>query len=488
MACGEFSLIARYFDRVKSARLDVETGIGDDCALLNIPEKNAGNQHRHPGGGNHFLPDIDPADLAYKALAVNLSDLAAMGAEPAWLTLALTLPEADEAWLEAFSDSLFVQLNYYDMQLIGGDTTRGPLSMTLGIHGYVPTGRALKRSGAKHGDWIYVTGTPGDSAAGLAILQDRLQVEDDADADYLLARHLRPLPRVLQGQALRDLANAAIDLSDGLISDLGIFSRPAAAARASILMRCRSRMPCCARLSLSRRCAGRSPAVKITSCALPYLNSIAGRWTWPLPTSARVLPALGRSCRNRKVSSSRAKVSPSRSILRDTIILARSRDVAKSRLKMSNPWHLLATGFGSGLSPVVPGTMGSLASIPFWYLLTLLPWQLYSLAVMMSICIGVYICHRTAKDMGTHDHGSIVWDEFVGMWITLMALPTMDWQWVAAGFVIFRLFDMWKPWPIRWFDRNIHGGMGIMVDDIVAGVISAGVLYVIGHHWPIGLF
>ncbi len=171
--------------------------------------------------GNHFLPDIDPADLAYKALAVNLSDLAAMGAEPAWLTLALTLPEADEDWLEAISDSLFVQLNYYDMQLIGGDTTRGPLSMTLGIHGYVPTGRALKRSGAKHGDWIYVTGTPGDSAAGLAILQDRLQVEDDADADYLLARHLRPLPRVLQGQALRDLANAAIDLSDGLISDLG---------------------------------------------------------------------------------------------------------------------------------------------------------------------------------------------------------------------------------------------------------------------------
>lgn len=171
--------------------------------------------------GNHFLPDIDPADLAYKALAVNLSDLAAMGAEPAWLTLALTLPEADEAWLEAFSDSLFVQLNYYDMQLIGGDTTRGPLSMTLGIHGFVPTGRGLKRSGAKPGDWIYVTGTPGDSAAGLAILQDRLHVQDNADADYFLARHLRPLPRVLQGQALRDLANSAIDLSDGLISDLG---------------------------------------------------------------------------------------------------------------------------------------------------------------------------------------------------------------------------------------------------------------------------
>ncbi|MHB2112967.1 thiamine-phosphate kinase [Raoultella planticola] len=222
MACGEFSLIARYFDRVKSIRLDVETGIGDDCALLNIPEKKTlAISTDTLVAGNHFLPDIDPADLAYKALAVNLSDLAAMGAEPAWLTLALTLPEADEAWLAAFSDSLFMQLNYYDMQLIGGDTTRGPLSMTLGIHGFVPPGRALKRSGAKPGDWIYVTGTPGDSAAGLAILQDRLVVESAADADYLLARHLRPMPRVLQGQALRDLASSAIDLSDGLISDLG---------------------------------------------------------------------------------------------------------------------------------------------------------------------------------------------------------------------------------------------------------------------------
>lgn len=141
MACGEFSLIARYFDRVRSSRLDVETGIGDDCALLNIPEKQTlAISTDTLVAGNHFLPNIDPADLAYKALAVNLSDLAAMGADPAWLTLALTLPEVDEAWLEAFSDSLFALLNYYDMQLIGGDTTRGPLSMTLGIHGYIPAG------------------------------------------------------------------------------------------------------------------------------------------------------------------------------------------------------------------------------------------------------------------------------------------------------------------------------------------------------------
>ncbi|GGD08051.1 thiamine-phosphate kinase [Franconibacter pulveris 1160] len=222
MACGEFSLIARYFDRVRTARLDVETGIGDDCALLNVPEKQTlAISTDTLVSGIHFLPDIDPRDLGYKALAVNLSDLAAMGATPAWLTLALTLPEVDEAWLAAFSDSLFEQLSYYEMQLIGGDTTRGPLSMTLGIHGLVPVGRALKRAGARPGDWIYVTGTPGDSAAGLAILQKQLQVSDAQCADYLVQRHLRPTPRVLQGQALRDRASAAIDLSDGLISDLG---------------------------------------------------------------------------------------------------------------------------------------------------------------------------------------------------------------------------------------------------------------------------
>ncbi len=157
--------------------------------------------------------------------------------------------------------------------------------------------------------------------------------------------------------------------------------------------------------------------------------------------------------------------------------MTRNKDVAKGRLGLSNPWHLLATGFGSGLSPWVPGTTGSLAAIPFWWLMARLPQDLYSLIVLFGISIGVYICHRTAKDMGVHDHGSIVWDEFIGMWITLMAIPNNSWKWLLAGFVVFRIFDMWKPWPIRWFDRNVHGGMGIMVDDIIAGVISAALLY-----------
>ncbi len=222
MACGEFSLIARYFDRSRSNRHDVELGIGDDCALLIVPEKQMlAISTDTLVSGIHFLPDIDPVDLGHKALAVNLSDLAAMGADPAWLTLALTLPEVDESWLAAFSESLFAQMDYYDMQLIGGDTTKGPLSMTLGIHGFVPQGKALTRHQARPGDWIYVTGTPGDSAAGLAILQGRLSVADPAHQQTLLQRHLRPTPRILQGQALRGRASSCIDLSDGLISDIG---------------------------------------------------------------------------------------------------------------------------------------------------------------------------------------------------------------------------------------------------------------------------
>ncbi|MBA0218192.1 thiamine-phosphate kinase [Pectobacterium brasiliense] len=221
MVEGEFDLIARYFNRVRSSRRDVELGIGDDCALLTVADKQMLAVSTDTlVSGVHFLPDIDPADLGYKSLAVNLSDLAAMGADPAWLSLAITLPKSNSQWLSAYSDSLFELLDYYGMQLVGGDTTRGPLSLTLTIHGLVPAGRALTRRGARIGDWIYVTGSLGDSAAGLAILQNTLHVEDEESRQRLIQRHLRPQPRILQGQALRDLASSAIDLSDGLISDL----------------------------------------------------------------------------------------------------------------------------------------------------------------------------------------------------------------------------------------------------------------------------
>lgn len=164
--------------------------------------------------------------------------------------------------------------------------------------------------------------------------------------------------------------------------------------------------------------------------------------------------------------------------------MAGNRQQVISRLRLTNPWHLLAVGFGSGLSPVMPGTAGSLAAIPFWYFLIQLPQELYYLIVLLGICLGVYLCHRTAKDMGVHDHGSIVWDEFIGMWITLVAIPNHHWQWIAIGFVVFRVFDIWKPWPIRWFDRNVRGGMGIMADDIVAGVISTALIFAVAHYFP----
>lgn len=164
-------------------------------------------------------------------------------------------------------------------------------------------------------------------------------------------------------------------------------------------------------------------------------------------------------------------------------------DEATNRLNMRNPCHLLATGFGSGLSPKAPGTMGSLAAIPCWFLLTQLPLWLYIVALLISIIGGISLCQRTSDDMQTHDHGSIVWDEFVGMWITLMVVPASlvtgsgtQWLWVIAGFLLFRLFDIWKPWPIRWFDRHVTGGWGIMVDDIVAGIFAAIVLAVVGHY------
>ncbi|PHM28159.1 phosphatidylglycerophosphatase A [Xenorhabdus budapestensis] len=154
-------------------------------------------------------------------------------------------------------------------------------------------------------------------------------------------------------------------------------------------------------------------------------------------------------------------------------------DDAKCRLRMSNPWHLLATGFGSGLSPIIPGTMGSVVAIPFWLLLVQLPQWGGWLAILLGTIIGCVICQKAADAMQVEDPGCVVWDEFIGMWITLMAIPVLNWQWVLVAFVVFRIFDMWKPWPIRWFDRYVKGGVGIMLDDIIAAIFAVIVIWLL---------
>ncbi len=146
-----------------------------------------------------------------------------------------------------------------------------------------------------------------------------------------------------------------------------------------------------------------------------------------------------------------------------------------------NPIHFLAFGLGSGLAPKAPGTFGTVAAVVIYLLLLQgLTLPIYLSVVLISSLLGFWFCDQTAKDLGVHDHPAIVWDEFCGFWLTMLAAPT-GWPWVIVGFVLFRLFDIWKPWPISWLDKKVHGGVGIMVDDLVAGVFALAVLQVTYH-------
>jgi thiamine-monophosphate kinase len=220
MLLTEFELIENYFSSHKNARSDVIVGIGDDAAIVRVPpEKELVVSTDTLIAGVHFPTETSPEDIGYKALAVNLSDFAAMGAEPAWLTLALTIPTADGEWLKRFSQGLFELIDKYSMQLIGGDTTRGPLSITIQLMGLVSPGRALHREGAMPGDIIYVTGTLGD--AGLALLEKQHPMNLNAtQRSELHTRLNRPTPRIEFGNQLQGIASSAIDLSDGLSGDL----------------------------------------------------------------------------------------------------------------------------------------------------------------------------------------------------------------------------------------------------------------------------
>jgi thiamine-monophosphate kinase len=219
----EFELIARYFTRPSRER----QGVGDDCALIDIGDQTLAITCDMLVERRHFLSDADPTALGHKALAVNLSDLAAAAATPRCFLLALALPRADEAWLAAFADGLFGLAEAFDCELIGGDTTRaprwrqadGPLTICITALGEVPPGQALSRAGARPGDDLWVSGTLGDAALALA-LADGTASADSADRQVCATRLDRPTPRVRLGERLRGLATAAIDVSDGLLGDL----------------------------------------------------------------------------------------------------------------------------------------------------------------------------------------------------------------------------------------------------------------------------
>jgi len=221
MSLSEFALIERYFRKTGAMRSDVHLGVGDDAALLQCP----------PGAelvasidtlveGVHFPSGSPAASIGHRALAVNLSDLAAMGARPAWALLSLTLPKVEESWLEEFTAGFGALARAHDVALVGGNTTSGPLCVTVQILGHVVRSTALLRSRGRPGDRVFVSGTPGDAAAGLAVEQAKLPASSDPDG-YLRKRFLYPSPRVALGDSLRSYATACIDVSDGLLADAG---------------------------------------------------------------------------------------------------------------------------------------------------------------------------------------------------------------------------------------------------------------------------
>lgn len=218
---SEFDLIAQYFTRPPRHAQRVALGVGDDCALLSpSPGMQMAISSDMLVEGRHFFADADPFQLGHKCLAVNLSDLAAMGAEPVAFTLALSLPQAQHDWLAPFSDGLLALADQHDCELIGGDTTKGPLNICITVFGEVAPGQALRRDGARSGDDIWVSGTLGDARLALAAYRQELAL-DAASLELAALRMHAPTPRVALGLALRGIAHAAIDISDGLAGDLG---------------------------------------------------------------------------------------------------------------------------------------------------------------------------------------------------------------------------------------------------------------------------
>jgi len=215
---SEFQIIEHYFKQKKYNAANVIKGVGDDAAVLDITNhSNLIISMDTLVSGVHFPTNTTPYNIAYKSLAINLSDLAAMGASPAWFTLAITLPDNNPTWLKLFSEGLFDIAEQFKLDLVGGDTTQGPLNITIQIAGYVDDNKIMYRNGAQANDDIYITGSIGDAGAGLLLLNEPLGNQSD---DYLISRLNNPTPRNSIGELIRNIASACIDISDGLLADL----------------------------------------------------------------------------------------------------------------------------------------------------------------------------------------------------------------------------------------------------------------------------
>ncbi|WNF47494.1 thiamine-phosphate kinase [Pseudomonas sp. SG20056] len=295
---GEFELIRQFFAAASCAQAGegVALGIGDDCALLQVP---AGEQLAISTdtlvAGVHFPESPDPFLLAQRALGVSVSDLAAMGAAPVGFTLALTLPSADADWLQAFASGLDQMAQHCAIRLIGGDTTRGPLSLTLTVFGRLPVGMALTRTGAQIGDLLCVGGELGDAAGALPLVLGQRQAESVV-AEPLLARYWSPIPQLDLGQALRGKATAALDISDGLLADCGHI---AAASGVELVIEL-AQVPMSAALlafagaSVARQCALSGGDDYRLAFTLPeqYLADLQ-RAGWPVQVIGRVVAGQG---------------------------------------------------------------------------------------------------------------------------------------------------------------------------------------------------
>jgi thiamine-monophosphate kinase len=469
----EFSLIAKYFAPFSSA-------IGDDCAIIELaPGERLATSIDTMVEGRHFYSDAPPDQVGYRAVVTAVSDLAAMGATPRALTLALTLPEANDTWLGQFARGIQQATEACDIELVGGDTTRGQLTITCTVMGAVPADQALTRSGASPGDKLYVSGTPGDSAAGLAVINGDWPGHSQHKT-YLLTRFYRPDARVALGRELLGRATSAIDVSDGVLADAGHLA-DSSGVGIRVYSQC---------LPLSAALQSVPEQEQALRWALTGGDDYELLFTLPEDQAApegctcigEVIAGQGVQCDLEVDVPGYQHFQPEPEAVPEPPALPVRPRPFRSLTQF------LAFGFGSGLSPKAPGTAGTVAAIPLFLLIAQLELPLYSALVLLGAAVGIYLCDAASKELGVHDHPGIVWDEFVGFWITMWAVP-VNWQTVVAGFFVFRVFDVLKPWPIRALDRHVKGGFGIMVDDWLAGVFGCLVMhagwYGVTGSWPL---